>query len=161
MNHTLRLCNFLIYYFVIFFVSSHTNYDTDYEGECSSSEEITKAINNIWSELYEMEKKRTTREEHMENAKEQFNVLLCQYQGIIVRHRRAKQQNNPLFIHHLEIKLDTIDGVLSMYKRYIEGCSSKLETLEIVIEELQTKRDELELKLNNLPENEYAGCLWL
>ena len=99
-----------------------------------------------------------TRAQYMDNAKEQFNVLLCLYEELNVRHKRTKQQGNVLFIRHLAIKMDTIDGILYMYERYIEDCTIELEALESILEELETQRDEL--KLNNLPDSENAGC-WL
>ena len=105
-----------------------------------------------------------TRAQYMDNAKEQFNVtlnchinnvLLCLYEELNVRHKRTKQQGNVLFIRHLAMKMDTIDGILYMYERYIEDCTIELES---ILEELETQRDEL--KLNILPDSENAGC-WL
>ena len=59
------------------------------------------------------------KEMQIDKAVSQIDLLSNKIKGVCVRLQRAEEQNNKIFMHHLEIQLVTLENVRCAYYRFI------------------------------------------
>ena len=115
----------------------------------NSATNLRNRLDDVTTRLSYINSKVVLKEMQMAKAVSQIDLLTNKIKGVRVRLQRAEEQNNVIFINHLEMELTTLENVRCAFHRFISSRRRDVVELEHQMNDLDNEMAMLTEKMED------------